>query len=346
MLQTARGPAVSTGAVATAQYIVAELTKQLRKKDDVIKAQQERIESLENQVREASIIKAGEGLASVDASLLKDELREADETIEELQREVQEAEGILRDHRMQIHSLQASNNKLRKELAHANLAIENFRRRHLKVTDRVWQSDLATPNTRSSRARAAVVSGAGGRGDQTTCSSTQPTARTDSPGEASAVAIQPMLEVHKDVDGEDSPQTKRTDAMLRQVVSTMQAFLHEASGLDTLNEVENFIGAQACKFLQAERCHIYHYSQSDRSIVYKPENGSMRFRVQVGHGIVSHVCTSGKTVRTAAATSHRMFVDEMETRFNFKTKSLLCTPIHGPEGTIIGALEVHLCKWK
>ena len=87
-VQTARGPAVSTGAVATAQYIVAELTKQLRKKDNVIKTQQERIEFLENQVREASIIKAGEGLASVDASLLKDELREAEITIEDLHRQV------------------------------------------------------------------------------------------------------------------------------------------------------------------------------------------------------------------------------------------------------------------
>ena len=40
--------------------------------------------------------------------------------------------------------------KLRKELAHANLAIENFRRRHLKVADMVWQARIPLLDRRSS----------------------------------------------------------------------------------------------------------------------------------------------------------------------------------------------------
>ncbi|XP_031714565.1 dual 3',5'-cyclic-AMP and -GMP phosphodiesterase 11A [Anarrhichthys ocellatus] len=107
-----------------------------------------------------------------------------------------------------------------------------------------------------------------------------------------------------------------------------------------------------CIMVDADRCSLFlvEGTGNKKTLVSKffdvhagttvlPSINSDEVQVPWGKGIIGYVAEHGETVNISDAYQDRRFSDEIDKLRGYKTKSLLCMPIHNSDGEIIGVAQ-------
>ncbi|XP_040058512.2 dual 3',5'-cyclic-AMP and -GMP phosphodiesterase 11A [Gasterosteus aculeatus] len=107
-----------------------------------------------------------------------------------------------------------------------------------------------------------------------------------------------------------------------------------------------------CIMVDADRCSLFlvEGAGNKKTLVSKffdvhagttvlPSMNSDEVQVPWGKGIIGYVAEHGETVNISDAYQDRRFSDEIDKLTGYKTKSLLCMPIHNSDGEIIGVAQ-------
>ncbi|XP_019945560.1 dual 3',5'-cyclic-AMP and -GMP phosphodiesterase 11A [Paralichthys olivaceus] len=107
-----------------------------------------------------------------------------------------------------------------------------------------------------------------------------------------------------------------------------------------------------CIMVEADRCSLFlvEGTGNKKTLVSKffdvhagttvlPSMNSDEVQVPWGKGIIGYVAEHGDTVNIPDAYQDRRFSDEIDKLTGYKTKSLLCMPIHNSDGEIIGVAQ-------
>uniref|UniRef100_A0A3B3BEV8 Phosphodiesterase n=1 Tax=Oryzias melastigma TaxID=30732 RepID=A0A3B3BEV8_ORYME len=107
-----------------------------------------------------------------------------------------------------------------------------------------------------------------------------------------------------------------------------------------------------CIMVDADRCSLFlvEGTGNKKTLVSKffdvhagttvlPSMNSDEVQVPWGKGIIGYVAEHGETVNIPDAYQDRRFSDEIDKLTGYKTKSLLCMPIHNSDGEIIGVAQ-------
>ncbi|KAL6100848.1 pde11a [Pungitius sinensis] len=107
-----------------------------------------------------------------------------------------------------------------------------------------------------------------------------------------------------------------------------------------------------CIMVDADRCSLFlvEGAGNKKTLVSKffdvhagttvlPSINSDEVQVPWGKGIIGYVAEHGETVNISDAYQDRRFSDEIDKLTGYKTKSLLCMPIHNSDGEIIGVAQ-------
>ncbi len=123
-------------------------------------------------------------------------------------------------------------------------------------------------------------------------------------------------------------------------------FLVEASQVlnSTLDlaQLLNLILNMACRETRAERGSVFLVDRDRREIWTILAHGleEQEIRLAFGRGVAGHVAESGQTLNVADAYSCSYFDRSFDEKFNFRTRSLLCTPIRNRTGDTVGILQL------
>jgi Nif-specific regulatory protein len=97
----------------------------------------------------------------------------------------------------------------------------------------------------------------------------------------------------------------------------------------------------ATRLLRADRASIFLWDKPNHQLVGRPALGlkDNELRVSDSAGVVGHVVQSGEArrIRISEAAEIDRQVDRAQ---NYQTRTLLCVPLHGRDGQMLGAFEV------
>jgi Nif-specific regulatory protein len=136
---------------------------------------------------------------------------------------------------------------------------------------------------------------------------------------------------------------RRDDSAAR--VQRLRATLRIASQLGSAREMRpllEMIAAEAARLLEADRSSIFIWDREHHEMVACPAlgiDGNM-LRLSDDTGIVGECLQTGKAVRVDDAYVDPRFNKEIDARSGYKTRNLLCVPLHDAGGQRIGAFEV------
>ncbi len=109
-----------------------------------------------------------------------------------------------------------------------------------------------------------------------------------------------------------------------------------------LTQVLELIVRETIKILKADRCTLYVYDPIKKElwskIVSKLEVNEIRLKIGVGIG--GWVAQERQTVNVKEAYNDTRFNPKVDEQTNYKTKSILATPMINPSGQLIGVMEV------
>lgn len=118
-----------------------------------------------------------------------------------------------------------------------------------------------------------------------------------------------------------------------------------SSGL-ALDDLVALLITNVTELMEAERATLYVMSEDRTELWSKlalgPAAGPQRveIRLAVGEGIAGWVAQSGQTVNLADAYHDARFSASVDSRTGFVTKSMLCVPMRGAAGEIVGVVQV------
>jgi Nif-specific regulatory protein len=97
----------------------------------------------------------------------------------------------------------------------------------------------------------------------------------------------------------------------------------------------------ATRLLRADRASIFLWDKPNHQLVGRPALGlkDNELRIPDSSGVVGHVVHSGEArrIRVSEAAEIDRQVDRAQ---NYQTRTLLCVPLHGSDGQMLGAFEV------
>jgi transcriptional regulator with GAF, ATPase, and Fis domain len=100
----------------------------------------------------------------------------------------------------------------------------------------------------------------------------------------------------------------------------------------------------AAKLLKAERASIFLWDRATQTLVGRPALGvaAGELRIADNTGIVGQVVHDGQPRRVDAdvAAEQREIDRQVDQQLKFQTRSLLCVPLRGPSGELLGAFEL------
>ncbi len=97
---------------------------------------------------------------------------------------------------------------------------------------------------------------------------------------------------------------------------------------------------QARAMLRADRCTVLLADDRKRELFSFMADKTSTFRVPFGSGIAGCVAVDGVTLNIPDVYSDSRFNPEYDVATGYKTKSMLCGPIFGPKGAIVGVIQV------
>jgi serine phosphatase RsbU (regulator of sigma subunit) len=132
----------------------------------------------------------------------------------------------------------------------------------------------------------------------------------------------------------DSRLVRNLDALL--AVSKAMA---SAIDLDSLLAI---IQAHATEVMEAERGSIFVHDEATGTLWNRTSGGVATgdVRVPVGTGIAGHVARTREMLNVPDAYADPRFNPEVDRQTRFRTRSILCAPLHGREGKLLGVIQV------
>lgn len=94
------------------------------------------------------------------------------------------------------------------------------------------------------------------------------------------------------------------------------------------------------RVMQADRSTLFLIDDHAEQIWSRVAQGSDEIRIPLGKGIAGHVALTGDTINIPDAYSDERFNPDFDKQSGYKTKSILCMPVHSPQGAIIGTIQV------
>ncbi|HTI52470.1 MAG TPA: GAF domain-containing protein, partial [Planctomycetaceae bacterium] len=138
--------------------------------------------------------------------------------------------------------------------------------------------------------------------------------------------------------------TRRRDNAAERV-QRLRATLQIASQLGAARETRpllELIASEAARLLDADRSSIFIWDREHHEMVACPALGfeGNMLRLSDNAGIVGECLQTGEAVRVDDAYVDPRFNKDVDVRSGYKTKNLLCVPLHDAGGQRIGAFEV------
>ncbi len=94
------------------------------------------------------------------------------------------------------------------------------------------------------------------------------------------------------------------------------------------------------EIMAAERASLYIIDHDKQELWTKVAEGIGQIRLPMGKGISGRVAISGNMLNVVDAWELPYFDREFDKRHNFRTRSVLCTPIKNNNGKMIGVLQI------
>ncbi len=131
----------------------------------------------------------------------------------------------------------------------------------------------------------------------------------------------------------------------RRRIGELKAILEIAAELVTFPAVEPLlerIAVEATKLLRCDRASIFLWDRNHGELVARPalgvDGGSLRIPEHTG--IVGEVIQTGRSIRVDDAYAEPRFSRKVDEASGYRTRNLLCVPMHGSERELIGVFEV------
>ena len=115
--------------------------------------------------------------------------------------------------------------------------------------------------------------------------------------------------------------------------------MSSAMGLEPLLAL---IMERITEIMDADRSTLYLTSEDGAELWSKVEKGGefVEIRLKVGEGIAGHVAATGETLNIPDAYSDARFQPRVDHESGYRTRSILCAPMRGSRGQIVGVLQL------
>ena len=128
-------------------------------------------------------------------------------------------------------------------------------------------------------------------------------------------------------------------------IEQLQSILKISLNLSAVHETEpllELIAREATRLLDCDRASIFIWDKDHHEVVACPALGveGNSLRLPDSTGIVGEVIHSGKTLRVDDAYHDSRFSRKVDLAGGYKTRNLLCGPLHGSDKKLLGAFEV------
>ncbi len=136
---------------------------------------------------------------------------------------------------------------------------------------------------------------------------------------------------------ENRELTARRAERLRSTLQITSSFAKERKS-GRLLEV---IATEATRLLDCDRSSIFVWDREHHELVACPALGveGETLRIPEGAGIVGEVVAKNETIKVDNAYKDPRFHAEVDKQSGYKTKNLICVPVHDAEGELVGAFE-------
>ena len=128
-------------------------------------------------------------------------------------------------------------------------------------------------------------------------------------------------------------------------VAHLEEILHLVRHWSRTREVEPLLAqmAQAAtQLLQADRASIFLWDRPNHTLVGRPALGvpEGELRIADNRGVVGRVIQTGQPCRVDAALEPHEIDHHVDAQLQYRTQTLLCVPLQGSSGELLGAFEV------
>jgi len=102
------------------------------------------------------------------------------------------------------------------------------------------------------------------------------------------------------------------------------------------------IARVATRLLEADRASIFLWDRGSHTLVGRPALGveEGELRVPDNAGVVGRVIKTGRSLRVDAAAVGELVDRQVDTRLGYQTRTVLCVPLRGASGELLGAFEL------
>jgi len=134
---------------------------------------------------------------------------------------------------------------------------------------------------------------------------------------------------------------ERSKLELERLANLVEAAKVVNSTLD-LDKLLGIILDTAVKIVQADRGTLYLIDEAKAELWSKILKGLelVKIRLPVGKGLAGYVAATGDVINIPDAYLDARFNPEVDARTGYRTKSILCVPMHNKENKIIGVLQL------
>ncbi len=128
-------------------------------------------------------------------------------------------------------------------------------------------------------------------------------------------------------------------------IEQLQSILRISLNLSAVRETEpllELIAKEATRLLDCDRASIFIWDKEQHELVACPALGveGNSLRIPDNTGVVGEVIHSGVSLRVDDAYNDPRFSRKVDSTSGYKTRNLLCAPLHGTDRKLLGAFEV------
>lgn len=128
-------------------------------------------------------------------------------------------------------------------------------------------------------------------------------------------------------------------------LALLDAMLEVAARWNKIPDTETLlsdIAQAACRLLHADRASIFLWDRHSHALVARPALGVKGHELRIADttGVVGQVIQTGESRRVNSVVDQRQIDRQVDAQLGYQTRSLLCVPLVGRQGALLGAFEM------